>query len=85
MTTSPNLTTDALFTDQRALSRAPSRGSLVLASSVIVLPSLIAAMAHPPLPVRGVSAIISGFALLLFGPYLFSHALVYWAQRAATK
>jgi hypothetical protein len=34
-----------------------------------------------PLPVRGVSAIVCGLAVLCFGPYLFAHSLMRWARR----
>jgi proton-dependent oligopeptide transporter, POT family len=53
---------------------------LLVALPVLLPGSLIANMALP-LPVRGVSAIVCGVAVLLCGPYLFSHALVRWAQR----
>ena len=48
----------------------------------IVLPGSLVLNTSLPLPVRGVSAIVSGLAILLCGPYLFSHALVRWARRA---
>lgn len=34
------------------------------------------------LPVRGVSAIGCGLAMLCYGPHLFRHTLVSWARRA---
>ena len=83
MTSTPNLATDNLPSNSSTPSRAPSPVALVLASLTILLPSLMAAMKPLPLPVRGVSAIVGGLAVLLCGPYLFSHSLVRWARRAA--
>lgn len=85
MTSTPDLTTDTLATKLPTPSQAPSPVALVLASLPILLPSMVAAMKFLPLPVRGVSAIIGGLAVLLCGPYLFSHALVRWARPAATN
>ncbi len=51
----------------------------------IVLPGSLMANTILPLPVRGVSAIVCGLAVLLCGPYLFSHAMVRWAQTTATN
>lgn len=85
MTTTPDRTTDTLAANLPTPIQAPNPIALVLASLAILLPSMVAAMELLPLPVRGVSAIIGGLAVLLCGPYLFSHALVRWAGRAATN
>ena len=53
---------------------------LLVALPILLSGSLMANTALP-LPVRGVSAIVCGLAVLLCGPYLMSHALVAWARR----
>jgi len=83
MTSTPDLTTDTLATNLPTPSQAPSTVALVLASVAILLPGTIAATTYLPMPVRGSSAILGGFAVLLCGSYLFGHALVRWAQRGA--
>ncbi len=53
---------------------------LLVALPILLSGSLMANTALP-LPVRGVSAIVCGLAVLLCGPYLISYTLVAWARR----
>ena len=52
----------------------------LLALPILLSGSLMAKMSLS-LPVRGVSAIVCGLAMLCFGPYVFAHSLIRWAQR----
>lgn len=83
MTPATNPSTDRLASNSPTPSQTPSPESLALASLAILLPGALVALWSLPLPVRGASAIIGGLAVLLCGPYLFSHALVGWTRRAA--
>ena len=85
MTSTSDLATNTLSSDSPTPTGDPSRVLFTLASLAILIPSMVAAMKFLPLPVRGVGAILGGLAILLCGPYLFSHALVRWAGRANTN
>ena len=52
----------------------------LVALPILLSASLMADVALS-LPARGASAIFCGLAVLLWGPYLFSHALMRWARR----
>ena len=54
---------------------------ILLVALLIVLPGSLMANMALSLPVRGVSAVVCGLAMLSFGPYLFAHSLRRWAQR----
>lgn len=84
MISTSDLTTDTSLTSPTP-NQPASLANLLLVSLPILLPGLVAAVWSLPLPVRGVSAIVSGLALLLCGPYLFSHALVRWVRRFGTN
>jgi POT family proton-dependent oligopeptide transporter len=64
-----------------AAAQTPSWSRLLLVALPIVLPGSLMVNTTLPLLVRGVSAIVCGLAVLLCGPYLFSHTLAHWAGR----
>lgn len=66
---------------------APSRVVLALATLAIVLPGVMATMRSLPLPlpVRGVSAIMNGLAVLLCGPYLVGQVLDHLPRSSAAR
>ena len=53
---------------------------MLLVALPIVLPGMLVLIQTLPLPVRGVSAIVSGLSILLGGPFLFSNGLAHWAR-----
>jgi MFS family permease len=54
---------------------------MLLVALVVLLPGSLMANMALSLPVRGVSAIVCGLAVLSLGPYLFAHSLMRWVQR----
>jgi len=64
-----------------AAAQTPSWSRLLLIALPIVLPGSLMVNTALPLPVRGVSAIVCGLAVLLCGPYLMCHALLASARR----
>lgn len=78
-----DLATDTLPANPPMTSQAPSPLTLGLASLAILLPAALVLVQSLPLPVRGVSAISCGLALLLCGSYLLGQALEHLAQCAA--
>ena len=82
MTSTPDLTTETQPSTSSTLSQPASRRTLLLVCLPILLPGSLVVNVSLPLSVRGISAIIGGLAVLLCGPYLFSHALVRWARRS---
>ncbi len=54
---------------------------MLLVAVLILLPGSLMANMALSLPVRGVSAIACGLAVLVCGPYLYTQALVAWARR----
>lgn len=83
MTSAPDLTAENLPTTAPTPNREPNATAFVLATLAILMPGMMAATTYLPLPMRGGSALIGGVAVLLCGPYLFSHALARWVRRSA--
>lgn len=83
MIPTPELNSTAALSNQSQPGAGTSLVRAVLASLAILLPSVLAATASLPLPVRGVSAILGGLAVLLCGSYLLGQTFVYLARRAA--
>lgn len=81
MTPTTELSTETLACTPPMPSQPASVSDLFRVSLLILLPGAVATLWILPLPVRGVSAILCGLAVLLGGPYLFSHALMRWARR----
>lgn len=82
VTSTPDITTGNRPTTSPTPNREPNATALVLATLAILLPGMMAAATYLPLPMRGGSALIDGVAVLLCGPYLFSHALARWVRRS---
>lgn len=59
----------------------PSRAVLLLAALTILVPGGMAIDWGQPLLIRGLSAVVSGLALLLGGSYLLGQGLEYLARR----
>lgn len=85
MTTRSNLITDTSPSTSPMPNQPASFANLLLVGLPILLPGVVAAVWILPLPMRGVCAIVSGLAVLLCGPYLFSDVLVRWARRSGTN
>lgn len=83
MTATPNLLANTDPSNQPMPSPAPHPAMLVLASLAILLPAALVAVTRLPMPVRGVSAIACGLAVLLCGCYLLGQAFEHLALRAA--
>ena len=64
-----------------ATAESASGSRMLLVALLIALPGSLMANTALSLPVRGVSAIVCGLAVLSFGPYLFAHSLMRWARR----
>ena len=64
-----------------ATAESASWSRMLLVALLIALPGTLMANTALSLPVRGVSAIVCGLAVLSFGPYLWAHALMRWARR----
>ena len=64
-----------------ATAEPASWSRMLLVALLIALPGSLMANTALSLPVRGVSAIVCGLAVLSFGPYLWAHALMRWARR----
>lgn len=77
MSTPPELNTDTVDLSLSHHNAGTSIVRPVLASLAILLPSVLAATRSLPLPVRGVSAILGGLAVLLCGSYLLGLALTH--------
>jgi POT family proton-dependent oligopeptide transporter len=80
----PSTVADRLRAESSDAGLGPCSASQWLTALSIVLPGALVLHAGLPLPVRGVSAIVSGLAILLGGPHLYSHALDRWA-RSSTR
>lgn len=80
-TSNPNLEPIASPLATPATAEPASWTRMLLVALPIVLPGSLMVNTALALPVRGVSAIICGLAVLCIGPYLFSHALVSWTRR----
>ena len=78
----PEPITPPLATPATAAPASWAHMSLV-ALPILLSGSLMANMALS-LPVRGVSAIVCGLAVLLGGPYLLGQSLMRWARRGTT-
>lgn len=80
-TSSPGL---APSTKPPAVSTADQPASwsgMLLVALPILLPGVLIMIQTLPLPVRGASAIVSGLAILLGGPFLLSHGLMRWPRQ----
>ena len=66
-----------------AAAQPASWSRMLLVALLIALPGSLMANVALSLPVRGVSAIVCGLAVLSFGPYLFAHSLMRWARRGS--
>ena len=64
-----------------AAAQTPSWSRLLLVALPIVLPGSLMVNTALPLPVRGVSAIVCGLAVLLFGPHLYCSGLAWMVHR----
>ena len=85
MTTTPELSTHETSHSPLTPKPAPSPIVLVLASLAIVLPGTVAAIERLPLPVRGLSAIVGGLAVLLCGSYLLGQMFEHLARREVAR
>ena len=65
-----------------AATQPASWSRMLLVALPIVLSGSLLANRALSLPVRGVSAIVCGLAVLLGGPYLIGHSLTRWARRS---
>ena len=65
-----------------ATAESASWSRMLLVALLIALPGSLMANVALSLPVRGVSAIVCGLAVLCFGPYLIAHSLMRWARRS---
>jgi len=83
MTSTPNLMANTDPSNQSTPSPAPHPAMIVMTSLAILLPAAIVAVTTLPMPVRGVSAIACGLAVLLCGSYLLGQAFAQLARRAA--
>lgn len=84
MSPTPELNTGTVALSPSHHNASTSMVRPALASLAILLPSGLAAITSLPLPVRGVSAILGGLAVLLCGSYLLGKAFSDPAPRAAT-
>ncbi|MBL9008073.1 MAG: MFS transporter [Myxococcales bacterium] len=78
-TASPDL--DPVALPFAAIDLPASWARMLLVALPILLPASLIANVALPLPVRGVSAIVCGLALLFCGPFLLGHSLLRWARR----
>ncbi|MFO0575325.1 MAG: hypothetical protein U1A78_15140 [Polyangia bacterium] len=83
MTPTSELNTSANTSHSPAAGGGTRHVRPVLASLAILLPSVLAAVTSLPLPVRGVSAILGGLAVLLCGSYLLGKVFPDPARSAA--
>ena len=65
-----------------AATQPASWSHMLMVALPIVLSGSLMANTALSLPVRGVSAIVCGLAVLLGGPYLIGHSLTRWARRS---
>ena len=80
-TSNPSLEPIAPSVVAPATAEPASWSRILLVALLIVLPGSLMANMALSLPVRGVSAVVCGLAMLSFGPYLFAHSLLRWARR----
>jgi len=83
-TSKPDLETAAPPLAAPATAEPASWTQLSLAALPIVLSGSLMVNTALSLPVRGVSAILCGLAVLLTGPHLFAQSLTRWARPRIT-
>ena len=77
----PSLALSAIPLAISTAEQPASWNRMLLVASPIVLPGLLVLIRTLPLPVRGISAVVSGLAILICGPLLLSHGLTRWARQ----
>ena len=77
----PNLESITLPLATPATPEPASWSRILLVALLILLPGSLVANMALSLPVRGVSAIVCGLAVLCLGPFLFAQSLMRWAGR----
>lgn len=77
MSTNPELNTNPVVLAPSHHNAGTSIVRTVLASVALLMPSVMAATSSLPPPVRGISAILGGWAVLLCGSYLLGRAFTY--------
>ncbi|PSM32189.1 MFS transporter [Haliangium sp. UPWRP_2] len=77
----PSLALSAILLAISTAEQPASWNRMLLVASPIVLPDLLVLIRTLPLPVRGISAVVSGLAILICGPLLLSHGLTRWARQ----